>query len=144
VFLANTAGALEQPPYLSPTVFNFYPPDYSPDSTLVSPASALLDSASVFARANLLLRLLYSPPGPDRTVTGATGTQVGLGDLAPYGTDSGSLASSIDALLYHGTLSESARLAILDAVNAQPSSGPSWIRAAAYVVLTSPQYQVER
>jgi len=144
VFLANTAGALEQPPYLSPTVFNFYPPDYSPDSTLVSPASALLDSASVFARANLLLRLLYSPPGPDRTVTGATGTQVGLGDLAPYGTDSGALASSIDALLYHGTLSESARLAILDAVNAQPSSGPSWIRAAAYVVLTSPQYQVER
>ncbi|HEY1332623.1 MAG TPA: DUF1800 family protein, partial [Myxococcaceae bacterium] len=99
VFLANTAGALEQPPYLSPTVFNFYPPDYSPDSTLVSPASALLDSASVFARANNLLRLLYSPPGPDRTVTGATGTQVGLGDLSPYGTDSGALASSIDALL---------------------------------------------
>jgi uncharacterized protein (DUF1800 family) len=144
VFLANTAGALEQPPYLSPTVFNFYPPDYSPDSTLVSPASALLDSASVFARANNLLRLLYSSPGPDRTVTGATGTQVGLGDLSPYGNDSGALASSIDALLYHGTLSEDARLAILDAVSAQQATGPSWIRAAVYVVITSPQYQVER
>jgi len=143
VFLASTAAALEQPPYLSPTVFNFYPPDYSPDSTLVSPASALLDSASVFARANLLLRLLYSPPGPDRTVSGATGTQVGLGDLAPYGNDSGALVTSIDALLYHGTLSADARQAILAAVNGQ-GAGPSWIRAATYVVLTSPQYQVER
>ncbi len=143
VFLANTAAALEQPPYLSPTVFNFYPPDYSPDSTLVSPASALLDSASVFARANLLLRLLYSPSGPDRTVPGATGTQVGLGDLAPYGNDSGALVTSIDALLFHGTLSGDARQAILGAVNGQPA-GPAWIRAAAYVVLTSPQYQVER
>ena len=143
VFLANTAAALEQPPYLSPTVFNFYPPDYSPDSTLVSPASALLGSASVFARANLLLRLLYSPPGPDRSVSGATGTQVGLGDLAPYGNDSGALLTSIDALLYHGTLSGNARQAILGAVSGQPP-GSSWIRAAVYVVLTSPQYQVER
>jgi uncharacterized protein (DUF1800 family) len=145
VFLVSVASALEQPPYLSPTVFNFYPPDYSPDSTLVSPASALLDSASVFARANLMLRLLYSPPGPDASVPGATGTRVGLGDLAPFGGDTGALASSIDALLYHGTLSGSARQAILDAVNAQPAgSGPSRVLAAAYVVLTSPQYQVER
>ena len=58
--------------------------------------------------------------------------------------NSGALASSIDALLYHGTLSEDARLAILDAVSAQQATGPSWIRAAVYVVITSPQYQVER
>jgi hypothetical protein len=50
---------------------------------------------------------------------------------------------SIDALLFHGTLSTAQRLAVLDAVNAQPS-GPSWVRAAAYAVLTSPHYQVER
>ena len=53
--------------------------------------------------------------------------------------------SSLDALLYHGTLSDSARQAILGAVNAQPvGSGPWRVRTAAYVVLTSPQYQVER
>ena len=145
VFFARASSALEQPPYLSPTVFNFYPPDYTPDSTLVSPASALLDSGSVFTRANVLLTLVYSPPGPDPSVTGASGTRTGLGDLAPFGNDSGALVASLDALLLHGTLSAAARSAMLEAVNAQPAgSGPSRVRAAAYVVLTSPQYQVER
>jgi len=143
VYLARASGSLEQPPYLSPTVFNFYPPDYTPESNLVSPASALLDSASVFNRANVFLQLLFSPPGPDQTVTGATGTQITLGDLAPFGSDSGALVDSIDALLFHGTMSTAQRLAILDAVNAQPA-GSAWVRAAAYVVLTSPHYQVER
>ncbi|HEY1908920.1 MAG TPA: DUF1800 domain-containing protein [Myxococcaceae bacterium] len=143
VYFARASASLEQPPYLSPTVFNFYPPDYTPESKLVSPASALLDSASVFNRANVFVQLLFSPPGPDKTVTGATGTQITLGDLAPFGNDSGALVDSIDALLFHGTLSAAQRLAVLDAVNAQPS-GPSWVRAAAYAVLTSPHYQVER
>ena len=145
VWFARASGALEQPVYLSPTVFNFYPPDYSPDSSLVSPASALLDSGSVFTRANLLLQLLYQSQGPDGTVPGATGTQTGLGDLAPFDGDSGALMDSIDALLLHGTLSAGARSAVLDAVNAQSTdASPSRVRAAVYAVLTSPSYQVER
>ena len=145
VWFAQASGALEQPVYLSPTVFNFYPPDYSPDSTLVSPASALLDSGSVFTRANLLLQLLYSSAGADRTVPNATGTQTALGDLAPFGGDTGSLVDSINALLLHGTLAADARSSVLDAVNGQPvGAGDSRIRAAVYAVLTSPGYQVER
>src|SRR5262249_38412932 len=133
------------PVYMSPTVFNFYPPDYSPDSTLVSPASALLDSGSVFTRANLLLQLVYSGQAASKTVPGATGTQPGLGDLAPFGGDSGALVDSIDALLLHGTLSAGARSAVLDAANAYPAgSGTARIQAAVYAVLTSPGYQVER
>src|SRR5262245_48479843 len=120
VWFAQASGAMEQPVYRSPTVFNFYPPDYSPDSTLVSPASALLDSGSVFTRANLLQQLLYASQGADRTIPGATGTQTGLGDLAPFGSDTGALMDSLDALLLHGTLSAGARSAVLDAVNAQP------------------------
>ena len=143
VWFALASGSLEQPVYLSPTVFNFYPPDYSPDSALVSPASALLDSASVFSRANLLVQLLYFSSPADGTVTGATGTQPGLGDLPPFGGDTGSLMDSINALLLHGTLAADARSAVLDAANAQPDE-PSRIRAAVYAVLTSPSYQVER
>jgi uncharacterized protein (DUF1800 family) len=144
-YLAGASGALEQPPYLSPTVFNFYPPDYTFDSSLVSPASALLDSASVFTRANVIHQLLYAPPGPDSSVTGATGTQVSLGDLAPYTGDAKALVDSADALFLHGTLSPAARSKVVDAVNAQDSSDPrDRIRAAAYLILTSPEYQVER
>jgi hypothetical protein len=145
VWFALASGSLEQPVYMSPTVFNFYPPDYSPDSMLVSPASALLDSGSVFTRANLLQQLLYFSAPADPTVAGATGTQRGLGDLAPFGSDTGSLMDSVDALLLHGTLSADARSAVLDAVNGQPVGAfDDRTRAAVYAVITSPGYQVER
>jgi len=145
VYLANASAALEQPPYRSPSVFNFYPPDYALGSGLLSPASALVDSASVFTRANVIRRLLYAPPGPDATVSGATGTQVSLGDLAPFGADAAALVDSASALLLHGTLSSAARSKIVDAVNAQdPADAAARVRAAAYLVLTSPQFQAER
>ncbi len=145
VSLAVASSALEQPPYLSPTVFNFYPPDYATDSDLVSPASALLDSASVFTRANVIHQLLYAPPGRDPSVAGSTGTQTDLGDLAGYGANAGILVDSASALLLHGTLSAAARSKIVDAVNAQDGADlGARVRAAAYLVLTSPLYQVER
>ncbi|HZX42126.1 MAG TPA: DUF1800 domain-containing protein [Myxococcaceae bacterium] len=145
VTFASASGSLEQPPYRSPSVFSFYPPDYAIDSSLVSPASALLDSGSVFNRANVARRLLYAPPGPDPTVAGATGTHVDLGELAPYGGDARALVDSANALLLHGTLSSAARSVIVDAVNAQdPNDTAGRVRVAAYLVLTSPQYQVER
>jgi len=145
VYLANASRALYQPPYLSPTVFNFYPPDFTFGSNLVSPASALLDTASVFNRGNVLRQLLYAPPGPDRSVARATGTRLDLGDLAGYGEDAGRLVDSASALLLHGTLSGSARSAIVAAVEAQGDTDLlARVRAAAYLVVTSPQYQVER
>ncbi|HTS81094.1 MAG TPA: DUF1800 domain-containing protein [Myxococcaceae bacterium] len=145
VYLAEASSALEQPPYLSPTVFNFYPPDYTSDVNLVSPASALLDSGSVFTRANATHQLLYAPPGRDTSVTGSTGTQIDLGDLAGYGADPGALVDSASALFLHGTLSSAERSKIVDAVNAQDASDlGARVRAAVYLVLTSPQYQVER
>ncbi len=145
VYFAGGSGALEQPPYRSPSVFNFYPPDYALESGLLSPASALLDSASVFTRANVVRKLLYAPPGPDATVTGATGTQIDLGDLAPYGGDPKALVDSANALFFHGTLSAAARGKIVDAVNAQGITDPAnRVRVAAYLVLTSPHYEVQR
>ena len=108
-------------------------------------ASALLDSGSVFTRANLLLQLVYSGQAASKTVNGATGTQPGLGDLAPFGGDTGALVESVDALLLHGTLSAAARSTLVDAVNAQSAGAwDSRTRAAVYAVLTSPGYQVER
>jgi len=145
VYFAGASAALEQPPYRSPSVFNFYPPDYALESGLLSPASALLDSASVFTRANVVRRLLYAPPGPEATVTGATGTRIDLGDLAPYGGDPKALVDSANALFLHGALSAAARGKIVDAVNAQGGTDPAnHVSVAAYLVLTSPSIQVER
>src|SRR5262249_1761803 len=147
-YFASAAGALEQSVYQAPSVFSFYPPDYplAGGGGLVSPASALLDSASVFPRANVVWKLLYAPPGPDPTVTGATGTQTSLGDLAALGSgDADTLVRSADALFLHRTMPDAMRSAITGAVNARdPSDVSGRIRAVAYLVLTSPAYQVER
>src|SRR5262249_14017715 len=69
VYFASTAGAVEQGVYQAPSVFSFYPPDYPlpGGAGLLSPASALMDSASVFTRANAVRTLLYAPPGPSPT-----------------------------------------------------------------------------
>jgi len=147
VYFASTSGALEQSVYQAPSVFSFYPPDYPlpGGGGLLSPASAVLDSASVFTRANAVWKLLYAPPGPDSTVAGATGTQTSLGDLASLGGDAETLARSADALFLHGTMPGAMRSAIADAVNARdPSDVGGRVRAVAYLVLTSPGYQVER
>src|SRR5262249_32134811 len=147
VYFARTAGAVEQGVYQAPSVFSFYPPDYPlpGGAGLLSPASALMDSASVFTRANAVWKLLYAPPGPDPTVTGATGTQTSLGDLAGLGGDAEVLARSADALLLHGTMGGAMRATIVSAVNARdPADVGGRVRATAYLVLTSPGYQVER
>jgi hypothetical protein len=44
VYFANVSSALEQPVYQAPSVFSFYPPDYTLPAGLLSPASALMDS----------------------------------------------------------------------------------------------------
>jgi uncharacterized protein (DUF1800 family) len=145
VYFAAAAGALEQPVYDAPSVFSFYPPDYVLPSGLLSPASALVDSASVFTRANTVWTLLYAPPRADPTVSGSTGTQISLGDLGGLGGDADTLTRSADALFLHGTMGSDMRSAIVSAVNARdPSDVGGRARAVAYLVLTSPVYQVER
>ncbi len=126
-------------------MFNFYPPDYTFQSNLVSPASALLDSASVFTRANVVCQLLYESLGPNPTVTGATGTQTSLGDLAGYGGDAGALVGSAGALFLHGTMLQRHSLGHRRrGERADPSDLGGRVRAVAYLVLTSPADQVER
>lgn len=145
VYFANVSTTLEQPVYQAPSVFSFYPPDYALPSGQLSPASALVDSGSVFSRANVVWKLLYAPPAADPTVANATGTQVSLGDLAGLGGDAEVLARSADALFLHGTMSSAMRAAIVDAVNARdPADVAGRVKAVSYLVLTSPGYQVER
>jgi hypothetical protein len=59
--------------------------------------------------------------------------------------DAGALADRLNALLMHGTMSAGMRQAVMNAVNAIPTSDAiDRVRAAAYVVGTSAQYQVEQ
>lgn len=146
VYLRNASSAMEQPVYEAGSVFNFYPPNYPlSGTTIVSPPSTLLDTASVLVRSNFVYALLFDTIAPDPTIPGAAGTSAPLTSLMTSASDAGALADRLNALLMHGTMSSGMRQAVLNAVNAVSTSDPlDRVRAAAYVVGTSAQYQVEQ
>jgi uncharacterized protein (DUF1800 family) len=146
VMLRNASATVEQDVFNAPSVFSFYPPDTPLGGTaLVSPSSQIFDSTTALARPNLIYSLLYKGAPPDATVTGATGTTVTLSALASVGADPAALVDRLDVLLLHRTMSDEVRQAIIAAVGSVDASDVTGrARMAAYLVASSPQYQVER
>ncbi|HEV7891093.1 MAG TPA: DUF1800 domain-containing protein [Pyrinomonadaceae bacterium] len=143
-------GQLDQPVFQPPTVFSYYSPDYEvPGAKMLGPAFQILYTTTTVRRANVVNTLVYTGIG-----TGAnnpTGTALDfsqLQTLATNDTTGAQLVDRLNALLLHGTMSPAARAAILSAVTSIPTSDANFARkrsqAAAYLVLTSPQYDVQR
>jgi uncharacterized protein (DUF1800 family) len=146
VLLRSAVGAMEQPIYTPQSVFNFYPPGFVlPDTQTSAPEFGIDDAASLLARQNLVNTLIFGGGAKaDPTVTGSTGTSIDLGALAAN-TDANALIRQLNQQLMHGSLSGAASAAILTAVNAQRAADPlAAALTAAYLILTSGQYQVER
>lgn len=147
VFFMGQARALGQPVFESPTVFNFYPPDYVlPGTDLLGPEFALHNMATAFARINYANTLSAATTiKPDASVYGATGTTLDWGALSAVAGSASALVGKLNRLLLHGTLSLQAQDAIVTAVNAIPATDPlARARCAFYLVVSSPQYQVQR
>ena len=148
VFLRGQAGAMGQQIFVPPTVFNFYPPSYQlPGTTTVAPEFFIDDAATALARANFVNQLIFGGgAAPDPTVTGSSGTAVDLSQLiGTTASTADSIVNQLSTRLMHGSLSVAAHNAIVTAVNAVPASDPlGQVKAAAYLVATSPQFQVER
>jgi hypothetical protein len=78
-------------------------------------------------------------------VYGATGTQVDLSAYEAVAGDAGALADRLDRYLLAGRMSAAMRAAIVSAVQAVPATDRlGRARAAAWLVVTSPSFQVER
>jgi uncharacterized protein (DUF1800 family) len=133
--------------FYAPSVFNYYPSDYLvPGTSLLGPEFGVQSSATAVARANFANRLLFSTVvAPDPTVYAATGTTI---DLAPYqasAQDAQALAAKLDRALLAGRMTAPMRDAIISAVTALPASDSlNRARAALWLVVTSPQFQVQR
>ena len=147
VFPRNQISGMGQPLFTPPTVFNFYPPGYQlPASTTFAPEFFIQDAATALARANFANQLIFNGGAtPDPTVTASTGTTIALIPLLgtpPLSPDG--LVNELNTLLMHGSLSSTAHGAIATAVNAAPITDPlGQVKAAAYLIGTSAQFQVE-
>ena len=143
---AQLAG-MGQPLFTPPTVFNYYPPGYQlPGTMRLAPEFYIQNAATGLSRANFVNQLLFGGgAAADPTVAGSSGTSVDLSPLVgspPLSADQ--LVDEIDTRLLHGSLSSPAHALIVTAVNAAPSSDPlGQVKAAAYLIASSAQFQVE-
>jgi uncharacterized protein (DUF1800 family) len=132
--------------YQSPTVFNYYSPDYVvPGTDVIGPEFGIQNTTSAFARMNFTNTLTFTTIAVATNLYGATGTQVDWSALTAVANDAAALVARLDRLLLHGTLSSEAKVAVMNAVNAVPATDPLLrARTAFYLVASSSQYQVER
>jgi uncharacterized protein (DUF1800 family) len=149
VYPISAANSMGQPLFGPYTVFSFYPPTYPlpGSSTLLAPQFGILNTATALARLNFLNNLLYSANGiaPAANVPGATGTQIDLSLYEASTADPNVLVSQFDANVLHHTMSAGESAAIVPAVNAVVGTDSlNRARAAAYLVLASPRYQITR
>jgi len=146
VYFGPAASSLGQNLFYSPSVFNYYPPDYAvPDTALVGPEFALANASTYINRANVANTLAFGTIAPSATYPGATGTQPDWTALQAVAGDASALADKVDALLLHGTMPAAMRGALVGAINAVAATDTlTRARTAFYLVVTSSEYQVER
>ena len=136
IALSNYSSVLNERPYRSGSVFNFYPPVYFvPQSTLNGPEFDLENTSSVILRLSFADSLVNNKIIGFTTDLSATST---LGQLA-----AGSPANLVDRLslmFMHGQMPADMRTEILSTIGGLGTAQK--VRVAVYLVITSSQYKV--
>ncbi|MCA1616733.1 MAG: DUF1800 domain-containing protein [Acidobacteria bacterium] len=150
-------GSLDQPVFMPTSVFSYYTPLYEvPGAGLFGPAFEILSTSTALRRANVANTLIYQGVGvaPPNT---PVGTQLNLAsanfNLEALGGNPAGLVDALDSLLMHNTMSAQMRQGIIDVLtnNITAATDPDQTvrhrkraQTAVYLVVTSPQYQVQR
>jgi hypothetical protein len=137
-----------EPIFEPDTVFSYYSPtNQIPGTQTLAPEFGIDNAATALARANFINTLtMMGGALPDATVAHSTGTSINLRSLLGAG-DNTALVAQLNQTLMHGSLPSDASnivKAAADAVAAHSKDPLAPARAAAYLILTSAQYQVER
>ncbi|MGI8638378.1 MAG: DUF1800 domain-containing protein [Pyrinomonadaceae bacterium] len=146
-YINQIVAPMGQNVFNSPTVFNYYTPDYViPGTALNGPEFGILTTGTTIARANFMNTMVFS-----RVNVGSfapVGTSIKLAEmqaLAAADTTGNRLVDTLNTEMMHGTMSAQMKNTILTAVQAVASTN-TLLRAqtAIYLVATSSQYQVQR
>ncbi|HVE56207.1 MAG TPA: DUF1800 domain-containing protein [Pyrinomonadaceae bacterium] len=137
-----------QSPFYSPTVFNYFPPDYIvPGTTLNAPEFALLNTTSAISRTNFISVLVFDGITPNITDS-LRGTSLDLSEATAFAeadATGNQLLDYLNTKMMHGTLLAEQRAAILTAVAAVPSTNSLMrTKTAIYLLASSSQYQIQR
>ena len=152
-----SSGQSGQLLFLAPSVFNYYPSDYTlAGSAVPAPEFDIFNSAEFLTRANLVNELLYNVDkpaadvapawGPQPYVVNATGTlSPSLTAFLPDAGDVNVLVDRLDKLFLHGTMRPVMRKTIVNAVNKiAPENALRRVKLAIQLTLTSVDYQMQK
>jgi uncharacterized protein (DUF1800 family) len=134
---------LNQLPYRSPSVFNFFKPSYTPPQSqlatqgLVAPEFQLTTETSVFQYINMVESLGYGRINP---------CVVNYSFLTPLARDSKALLDEVNLLIAAGQVSDARITSFVAAINTMETSDLNGqldkIKAAITLIMTSPEFIV--
>jgi uncharacterized protein (DUF1800 family) len=141
----NAYASLDEEAMHSPTVFNFFGPDYAAPGAIAaaglkSPEFEITTDTTVISIANYLRTGIYTGLGPssDRITLNLTAEQTRASDPA-------GLVDHLNSVLLAGGMSSNARNILINAVTQIPSNNPlERVRTAIYLVVNSPEFVVDK
>lgn len=113
----SDVSLLNQAPFRSPSVFNFFRPDFSPSmsqavaNNMVAPEFQIANESSVAAYVAFIRSIIDGPSFWAEDIVASYNTEIGLAE------DAEQLLNHIDLVLTAGQLSDFSRSHILDAIN---------------------------
>jgi uncharacterized protein (DUF1800 family) len=145
--LDDTARALGQTPMRSPTVFNFYKPEFQPPNTSIAAANIYAPEMQITEETSVVGYLNFMRSAVQQGV--GTGNPRDIqpdysAELALAATP-GLLVDRINLLLMQNQMSATLRSQILAAINSNPgNSAQNKVYLAIFLTLASPEYLVQK
>ncbi|MFL6589873.1 MAG: DUF1800 family protein [Chthoniobacterales bacterium] len=141
----NAYANFEEEAMHSPTVFNFFGPDYSAPGAIAtaglkSPEFEITTDTTVISIANYLRTSIYGSLGPasDRITLNLAAEQSRASDPA-------GLVDHLNSLLMAGGMSSGTRNILINAVTQIPAASTlERVRTAIYLVINSPEFVVDK
>lgn len=134
-----------QTPMRSPSVFNFFKPEYVPPNTsiatagLLAPEMQITDEISVTGYLNFMRDAISNGTGRNNDIRADYTPELALADTPEQ------LVNRIDLLLMQGQMSAALRTQILAAINSNPSnSRTNKVYLAVFLAMASPEYIVQK
>jgi uncharacterized protein (DUF1800 family) len=141
----NAYASLAEEAMHSPTVFNFFGPDYSAPGAIAtaglrSPEFEITTDSTVISSSNYLRTAIYTGLGPstDRITLTVSPEQARASDPA-------GLVDHLNTVLMAGGMSSNMRAILINAVTQIPSNNTlERVRTAIYLVVNSPEFAIDK
>jgi len=137
VNLNTYATNMLQPLFMSPDVFNFYPPNYQvPGTQLLGPELNILNASTTMARINFINDLIYKTVGSGTTI-----------NISPYVNVAGNVANLlalVNTNIMHDQMPSDMYNTLFNTLSSSAfTNATARAQAALYLTLSSSQFQVE-